>query len=265
MSDRISSGFLLEVCVNRLRSSAACIAIVYMCASPALAQTTTPAPAQDPNSFSNLMKGTVTDFTRLPSTENLLLLTIGGAAAAAGQTKDWDVTNGFSATRMRGIFDAGETIGGARAQMAAAVATYAVGRVTRHPKVASVGGDLIRAQVMAQVLTAGIKLSARRHRPDGGEFSLPSGHTSVTFASATVMQRNFGWKAGIPAYALASYVAASRVHVKRHFMSDVALGAVIGIVSGRTVTLGRGRAQFALSPSVGPGQAGVSLTLLDKR
>jgi membrane-associated phospholipid phosphatase len=130
--------------------------------------------------------------------------------------------------------------------------------------VASVGGDLIRAQVVAQAMTAGIKLSARRHRPDGGEFSFPSGHTSVTFATATVVQRHFGWRAGLPAYALASYVAASRVHVKRHFLSDVAFGAVVGVVAGRTVTIGRGRARFALSPAVSRNQAGVSLALLDR-
>lgn len=138
-------------------------------------------------------------------------------------------------------------------------------RVTRHRQVASVGGDLIRAQVLAQAITAGIKLSARRHRPDGGQFSFPSGHASVTFATATVVQRHFGWKAGIPAYALASYVAASRVQVRRHFFSDVAFGAVVGVVAGRTVTVGRGRARFAVSPAVSPNQGGVSLVLLDNR
>ena len=183
--------------------------------------------------------------------------------AAAGRTQDWDVTNGFSGSRMRPIFEPGATIGGARAQFAGALATYAVGRVTGHRRVAGVGTDLIRAQLLAQTMTAGIKLSARRHRPDGEEFSFPSGHSSVTFATATVLQRNFGWKAGVPAYALASYVAASRVQMKRHFLSDVAFGAVIGIVSGRTVTVGRGRARFAVAPNISPNQTGVSLVLLD--
>jgi membrane-associated phospholipid phosphatase len=122
---------------------------------------------------------------------------------------------------------------------------------------------LIRAQVLAQAITTGIKLSARRNRPDGGEFSFPSGHTSVTFATATVMLRHFGWKGGIPAYAVASYVAASRVHVKRHFLSDVAFGAVVGVVAGRTVTVGVGKTRFALSPVVSRNQAGVSFALLD--
>ena len=212
-----------------------------------------------------MFKTTIDDFRRLPSKDTLAWLSIGGAIAVTGHTKDWDVTNGFSAPRMRGTFEPGATIGGARAQLAGALATYTIGRVTGHQRVASVGSDLIRAQIVAQTLTAGIKLSARRHRPDGHEFSFPSGHTSVTFATATVLQRNFGWKAGVPAYAVASYVAASRVQMKRHFLSDVAFGATIGIVAGRTVTVGRGRARFALAPTISPNQAGVSLVLLDKR
>jgi len=87
----------------------------------------------------------------------------------------------------------------------------------------------------------------------------------VTFGTATVLQRNFGWKAGVPAYALASYVAASRVQMKRHFLSDVAFGAAIGIVAGRTVTVGRGLARFAVAPTVSSNQAGISLVLVDNR
>ena len=51
-------------------------------------------------------------------------------------------------------------MGGARAQIAGAFATYAIGRVTGHRRVATVGGDLIRAQVLSQAMTAGIKLSS---------------------------------------------------------------------------------------------------------
>jgi membrane-associated phospholipid phosphatase len=232
-------------------------------AAPASAQIQAQQPASDSHSLAQLFKSTVNDFRRLPSQESLTWLTIGAAVAATGQTKDWDVTNGFSQSRMRGVFDAGKTIGGARAQMAGALAAYTIGRATGHGKVARVGGDLIRAQVLAQAMTAGIKLSARRNRPDGGEFSFPSGHTSVTFATATVVQRQFGWKAGVPAYAVASYVAASRVHVKRHFLSDVAFGAVVGVVAGRTVTVGLGKARFAVSPAASPSQVGVSVVLLD--
>jgi hypothetical protein len=50
--------------------------------------------------------------------------------------------------------------------------------------------------------------------------------------------------------------------MKRHFPSDVAFGAALGIVSGRTVTVGRGKARFAASPVVSSQKAGVSFTLL---
>ena len=232
--------------------------------SLASAQVQLPDPPK-PGSFSRMFETTIDDFRRLPSQDTLMVLSIGGAIAAAGRSRDWDVTHGFSGTQLRSTFQPGATIGGARAQIAGALATYAVGRVTRNKRVAGVGTDLIRAQLVAQTITAGIKLAARRHRPDGDEFSFPSGHSSVTFATATVLQRNFGWKAGVPAYALASYVAASRVQMKRHFFSDVAFGAAIGIVAGRTVTIGRGPARFAVAPTVSPNQAGVSFVLLDNR
>jgi membrane-associated phospholipid phosphatase len=84
----------------------------------------------------------------------------------------------------------------------------------------------------------------------------------VTFATATVLHRNLGWKAGIPAYGFAAYVAASRVQDKRHFLSDVAFGATLGIVAGRAVTVGRGDARFAVAPAPAPGGAAVSFTWL---
>ena len=96
---------------------------------------------------------------------------------------------------------------------------------------------------------------ARRNRPEGSGYSFPSGHTTVSFASATVLHQYFGWKIGAPAYAAAAYVAASRVQMKRHYLSDVAFGAALGIVSGRTVAFGA-RRQFKLEPTLTPGGAG---------
>ena len=39
---------------------------------------------------------------------------------------------------------------------------------------------------------------------------IPSGHAASAFTAATVLQRHYGLKTGIPAYAVAAYVAASR-------------------------------------------------------
>jgi membrane-associated phospholipid phosphatase len=246
-------------------------------ASPSIANAQTFAPPQvaapspiapttgSPFAIRGLFADTIQDFRRLPSIETVAILSIGGLGAAIGHPYDPRVSQTFSSsTRMREALGPGQTLGGARMQMASAIATYTIGRVTRHEKVSMIGADLIRAQLVTQTLTAGIKLSVGRTRPDGTQYSFPSGHSSVSFATATVLQRNLGWKVGIPAYGFATYVAASRVQAKRHYLSDVAFGAAIGIVAGRTVTIGRGDTKFALSPMATRGGAGVSLTLVDR-
>ena len=226
--------------------------------------TITPAPALAQESpFRNLFASAAEDFGRLASKESAMILSIGGIAAAAGHLRDSQVTGTMSGPAgWHGPLGPGEMIGGARMQAAGAVLTYTLGRATGNEKLARVGGDLIRAQILTQTLTLTIKTAASRTRPDGTHYSFPSGHSAVTFASATVLQRNFGWKAGVPAYAVASYVAASRIQAKRHFLSDVTFGAALGIVAGRTVTIGRGDRKFALAPMATPGGAGVSFTLI---
>jgi membrane-associated phospholipid phosphatase len=130
--------------------------------------------------------------------------------------------------------------------------------------VAVLGADLVRAQFVSQGVTQAIKLSVGRTRPDGTSMSFPSGHSASAFATATVLQRHLGWKAGIPAYGVAAYVAASRIQAQRHYLSDVAFGAAIGIVAGRTVTIGHGNARFSVAPAAAPGGAGVNFTWVGK-
>jgi hypothetical protein len=104
---------------------------------------------------------------------------------------------------MRGAFGTGQTIGAATTQLAGAFAMYSIGRMRGNPKVATIGADLVRAQFVSQAMTQAIKLGAGRTRPDGTSLSFPSGHSASAFA--TVLQRHLGWKAGIPAYAVASW------------------------------------------------------------
>jgi membrane-associated phospholipid phosphatase len=211
--------------------------------------------------FTDLFKDSVSDFRRIPSIDTLKLIGVGALIAGIGASLDKPTTRQLGGSpHLDAPFDAGETIGGARFQLVGALATYTVGHATGHRRAAKVGADLLRAQMLSQALTATIKMSVRRTRPDGTMYSFPSGHSSVTFASATVLQRNFGWKVGIPAYGVATYVAASRIQEKRHFLSDVAFGAAIGIMAGRTVTVGRGDARFTLSPLAAPGGGGVSFS-----
>ena len=237
------------------------MATVLHGATPAAAQTfTSAAPApQTSRAFAGLFRDTVTDFRGLASRDPLTVLAVGALVAAATHSLDRPATATLSSSRA-GFLGGGETLGSARFQLGGALAAFAVGHVMGNAKVAAVGADLVRANIVSQTLTGAIKLSARRERPDGTEFSFPSGHTSVSFASATVLQRHFGWKAGVPAYAVASYVAASRIHDRRHFLSDVAFGAAVGVVSGWTVTIGHGKARMAVAPIATPGGGGIGFT-----
>ncbi len=208
---------------------------------------------------SSLFRDLARDVQRLPSLENAVVLGVGGASSLAIRNHDRRITThlALSATLDR-VFEPGAVLGGGYVHGGAAVATYALGRLTRNPKAATVGADLVRAQILTGVLTHSLKFSVGRARPDGGKYSFPSGHSSSSFASASVLGRHFGWKVAVPAHSLAAYVAVSRLQESRHFLSDVAFGAAVGVVAGRTVTIGRGPAQFAVTPVAAPGLTGVT-------
>lgn len=206
------------------------------------------------------------DFRAIPTRDNLIIAGVGGLAASMVHPADANVSRTLSGSaRLGPVFTSGETIGGVAVQMAAAIGTQVIGRATGSPRVSAIGSDLIRSQIVAQTMTQGVKLAVGRTRPDGTQFSFPSGHSASSFATATVLQRNLGWKAGVPAYAMATFVAASRVQVKRHYLSDVTMGAAIGIIAGRSVTVGRGDARFAVAPSALPGGAGVNFSWVGRQ
>jgi membrane-associated phospholipid phosphatase len=216
--------------------------------------------------FKDLFGGTVSDLRRLPSMDSLRWLGVGAVAAEAAHFADFNVTSTLSRSEELGeTLKSGRTVGGATVQLGGSFATYLIGRASGNDRVAAVGGEMFRAQLITQGLTHAIKFSVRRARPDGTSYSFPSGHTSTSFASATVLQREFGWRVGIPAYGLASYVAASRVQSKRHFLSDVAFGAALGVLVGRTVTIGRGDARFAVEPFAASHGGGIGFTWVGPR
>jgi len=217
--------------------------------------------AVDDTSFGSLFSGVATDFRRLPSLPNVEIFAAGALGASLSHPYDVRVSDSLSGNEgLDGFMKPGKVIGAAYTQIGAALATYAVGRATGSSRTASLGADLFRAQILSQSLTMGLKYAASRTRPDGTTLSFPSGHTSTAFATATVLQRHLGWKAGVPAYALAGYVAASRIQTQRHYLSDIAMGAAVGIAAGRTVTIGHGNARFAVAPAAAPGGAGVAFT-----
>lgn len=60
------------------------------------------------------------------------------------------------------------------------------------------------------------------------DFSFPSGHSGSSFAAAVVIFLMCPRRYGIPALALASLIALSRLYVGVHYPTDVLAGALIG-------------------------------------
>jgi len=215
--------------------------------------------------FKGLFSATFNDLKRLPTAGNAAILALGGGAALLSHPADQSVTKTFSGSaQLEETLEAGAVVGGFPLQIGAAFTTYGLGRMFKNDCMAAVGGELVQAQFVAQVLTYGIKATVQRSRPEGGGFSFPSGHTTAAFASATVLQRHFGWKVGLPAYGAATYVAAQRVQGKRHYLSDVAFGAALGIVAGRTVTMPGGH-KMSLGPIATEFGPAAGFTLIGKK
>lgn len=68
-----------------------------------------------------------------------------------------------------------------------------------------------------------------RRRPSDSTGSFYSGHTAGSFAAATLLHREYGWKVGVPAYVIASMVGGYRIEADRHWPADVLFGAGAGI------------------------------------
>ncbi|WKX76913.1 phosphatase PAP2 family protein [Zobellia laminariae] len=94
-----------------------------------------------------------------------------------------------------------------------------------------------KGALLNQAVTIGLKYGLNKERPFGnGDRAFPSGHTSTTFQSAAFIQKRYGWKYGIPAYALAGFTGYSRINAQKHDGWDVLAGAAVGIGSAYLFT-----------------------------
>jgi|SRR5665213_59968 len=206
-----------------------------------------------------LLDGLRLDIANLPSRPNLYIALAGGGAALAVHPADatFNIHLRSHYDLVNGIFAPAKYFGDTPEQVAMSLGTYAFGRIFDEPKVSHLGMDLLRAQAISELLVEPLKFATHRLRPDGSNYqSFPSGHAAATFAAATVIARHLGWRNAAVAYAVASYVAASRLHDNVHYLSDVVFGAAVGTISGRTVTE-HGRETWTLAPAFVPGGAAV--------
>ena len=263
-----------------MRSSTLALAVViFLSSGGAFAQEPGPQPPQDPAQkppaavaegskkptrgfFSSFGHNLGDDLKHLPRKNTLYFLAGGGALALLVHPSDNKINrklegSGAAAT----FFKPGKYIGETPTIVGAGLAAYLIGRGKGNARLQHLGMDELEASALSGIIVIGLKQAVRRDRPlraDGtraGGFSFPSGHATLTFAAATVLQQHLGYKAGIPTYLIASYVAMSRLHDNVHYMSDVVFGATTGIIIGRSVTW-HGR-NFYASPMLLPKGGGI--------
>ncbi len=113
----------------------------------------------------------------------------------------------------------------------------------------------------SMALSYALKYSIDDNRPNGStnENSFISAHTASAFGGAAFIQRRYGWKLGVPAYAAASFVGWSRIHAKAHNTDDVIRGAAIGVAGAYLFTRPIGK-DWVMSPIIGSDVVGVSFT-----
>jgi len=205
------------------------------------------------------------DLDRLASPQSLHLLLAGGGLALLAHGQD-------DADRMEAILDrpsvdggidVGNTYGHGALLAGSALALYAAGAALGDANLRGAGGEMVRSLVYTGVLVSAVKLGVNRTRPNGGNYSFPSGHTAAAFAVAPVLAHHFGRFAAIPAYVLAVGTGLGRMEDRKHYLSDVLAGAAIGLTVGRAVTGddAGGTHANAAGPQFGIGPGGAEVTL----
>jgi len=150
------------------------------------------------------------------------------------------------------------------------VGLLAAGLATGRPQLTRAGGRLAVSLALAGLTVQAGKYAFGRPRPEqsldadgyspfSGQAAMPSGHSAVAFALATSLADDIHrpW-ATVGLYGMATAVAWSRVNDNRHWLSDVAAGALVGITSAKLAS-GRWRIFGIKAPSIVAAPTGMGL------
>ena len=206
-----------------------------------------------------ILETTADDFSNLPGNllqdskhvlsqrDNLLILSLaGGASIVMNQGADKDIQKSFDKHEIFHNFTdrALKTVGQPGFHFAAVGAWYLAAIDNNDNFNRNRAWTAIRALSLTTVATFGFKAIRNNDTPVGNSTGWPSGHTSSSFALASVLDEFYGPKVGLPAYGLASLVGIRMTDQGDHWASDVVFGAALGWVIGHSVA-GKKELQFA--------------------
>ena len=154
-----------------------------------------------------------------------------------------------------------DVYGSSRYNLPASLSLWTLGRATGNAGLRETGAELTRTLTLTQLAVGPVKLVTRRKRPDGSNrLSFPSGHTANAFAVARLIQRKYDMPLALPLYILGGFTGAGRVAGGHHYMSDVVMGAAVGIIVGSSVCIGdadassnAGMDRLSVIPRIAPG------------
>jgi membrane-associated phospholipid phosphatase len=93
----------------------------------------------------------------------------------------------------------------------------------------------VKSELVMLATVYSLKYSVGEARPDTGKKnSFPSGHTAQAFTAATFLSKEYGYKSvwiSVGAYTAATTVGVFRMLNNRHWISDILVGAGIGMLS----------------------------------
>lgn len=99
--------------------------------------------------------------------------------------------------------------------------------------------NAVLSLLLTQLVTTGLKVTIDKERPNRvNNEAFPSGHTSLAFASATVLFEEFKKTEPLLAYsgyAFALTTGYLRIAKNKHWLSDVILGSAVGIAITKLV------------------------------
>lgn len=114
--------------------------------------------------------------------------------------------------------------------------------------------QFIRSNVVSLVLNNSLRLAFNEtswgERPNGSPYGFPSGHTGFATSSAAYLQDRYGWKYGLPAYAVVGYIAQVRVDTGHHHWRDVI--AAVGVSMGISKLFVTPEEATYIAPIIGP-------------
>ncbi|MBZ5523748.1 MAG: phosphatase PAP2 family protein [Acidobacteriia bacterium] len=158
------------------------------------------------------------------------------------RTASFEATRGTHVNTSKTFSDAGLALAGA-----SSAGFYLVGWANGNRQMRETGVLGGEAMVDGLVVSEALKYAFQRQRPiegngaglffqSGSQKSFPSGHATMSFAFASVVAHEYpGWLSQTLAYGGATAISLARVTGKKHFPSDVFVGATVGYLIGRQV------------------------------